>query len=75
MLLDGLNAVQGPALDSLRSRLLMTFRHLLLVSAAISLLGLCAAIVMPNQVLRGRGMPRRSNGTHPCVGASLSRDL
>ena len=28
---------------------------LLLVSAAISLLGLCAAIVMPNQVLRGRG--------------------
>lgn len=54
VLLDGLNAVQGPALASLRSELLMTFRHLLLVSAAISLLGLCAAIVMPNQVLRGR---------------------
>lgn len=53
-LLDGLNAVQGPALDSLRSELLDTFRHLLLVSAAISLLGLGAAIAMPNKVLRGR---------------------
>ena len=55
VLLDGLNAVQGPALDNLRSELLMTFRNLLLVSAAISLLGLCAAITMPNKVLRGRG--------------------
>ena len=54
-LLDGLNAVQGPALELLRGELLMTFRHLLLVSAAISLLGLIAALVMPNQVLRGRG--------------------
>ncbi|MFJ7884865.1 MDR family MFS transporter [Pseudomonas sp. NPDC096917] len=54
VLLDGLNAVQGPALDNLRSELLMTFRTLLLVSAAISLLGLCAAITMPNKVLRGR---------------------
>ncbi|MFP3518114.1 MDR family MFS transporter [Pseudomonas sp. SIMBA_077] len=53
-LLDGLNAAQGSALDSLRSELLDTFRHLLLVSAAISLLGLSAAIAMPNQVLRGR---------------------
>ncbi|MEB0207586.1 MDR family MFS transporter [Pseudomonas sp. CCC3.1] len=54
VLLDGLNAVQGPALDNLRSELLMTFRTLLMVSAAISLLGLCAAITMPNKVLRGR---------------------
>lgn len=54
-LLDGLNAVQGPALELLRGELLMTFRHLLLVSATISLLGLIAALVMPNQVLRGRG--------------------
>lgn len=54
VLLDGLNAVQGPALDNLRGELLLTFRNLLLVSAAISLLGLCAAITMPNKVLRGR---------------------
>ena len=54
VLLDGLNAVQGPALDNLRAELQVTFRHLLSVSAAISVLGLCAAIAMPNQVLRGR---------------------
>lgn len=54
VLLDGLNAVQGPALEHLRAELLLTFRHLLSISAAVSLLGLCAAIVMPNQVLRGR---------------------
>jgi len=54
VLLDGLNAVQGPALDNLRTELQVTFRHLLSVSAAISVLGLCAAIAMPNQVLRGR---------------------
>ena len=55
VLLDGLNAVQGPALDDLRLELLQTFRHLLTVSAVVSLLGLSAAIAMPNQVLRGRG--------------------
>ena len=54
LLLDSLNTVQGPALASLRAELLQTFRHLLLISAAISLLGLSAAIAMPNQVLRGR---------------------
>ncbi len=54
VLLDGLNAVQGPALEQLRAELLLTFRHLLSISAAVSLLGLCAAVVMPNQVLRGR---------------------
>ena len=54
VLLDGLNAVQGPALDNLRAELQVTFRHLLSVSAAISVLGLYAAIAMPNQVLRGR---------------------
>ena len=54
VLLDSLNAVQGPALASLRAELLQTFRHLLIISAVISLLGLSAAIAMPNQVLRGR---------------------
>lgn len=55
MLLDGLNAVQGPALpDNLRAELQITFRHLLSISAAFSLLGLGAALAMPNQVLRGR---------------------
>ncbi len=54
VLLDGLNAVQGPALDNLRAELLLTFRHLLIISAGVSLLGLGAAIAMPNQVLRGR---------------------
>ena len=54
VLLDGLNAVQGPALDSLRAQLRVTFRDLLSISALISLLGLFAAIAMPNQVLRGR---------------------
>lgn len=54
VLLDSLNAVQGPALETLRAELQLTFRHLLCISAAISLLGLSAAIAMPNQVLRGR---------------------
>ena len=54
VLLDGLNAVQGPALDNLRAELQITFRHLLSISAALSLLGLGAALAMPNQVLRGR---------------------
>ncbi|WP_300730127.1 MDR family MFS transporter [Pseudomonas sp.] len=54
VLLDSLNAVQGPALENLRAHLLTTFRHLLMVSASISLLGLAAALAMPNQVLRGR---------------------
>ena len=54
VLLDGLNAVQGPALDNLRAELLVTFRHLLTISAAVSLLGLTAALAMPNQILRGR---------------------
>ena len=54
VLLDGLNAVQGPALDNLRAELQITFRHLLSISAAFSLLGLGAALAMPNQVLRGR---------------------
>ena len=54
VLLDGLNAAPGPAQDALRGELAVTFRHLLMVSAAVSLLGLAAAIVMPNRVLRGR---------------------
>ncbi len=54
VLLDGLNAAAGPAQDALRAELLSTFRHLLMVSAAVSLLGLAAAIVMPDKLLRGR---------------------
>ncbi|WP_338920455.1 MDR family MFS transporter [Pseudomonas silesiensis] len=54
VLLDGLNAAPGAAQNALRAELLLTFRHLLMVSAAVSLLGLAAAIVMPNRVLRGR---------------------
>nr|WP_189659615.1 MDR family MFS transporter [Pseudomonas poae] len=54
VLLDGLNAAPGPAQDALRAELAVTFRHLLMVSAAVSLLGLAAAIAMPNAVLRGR---------------------
>jgi hypothetical protein len=38
----------------LRAELLLTFRHLLMMSAAVSLLGLAAAIAMPNMLLRGR---------------------
>ncbi|MDP4568892.1 MDR family MFS transporter [Pseudomonas sp. LPH60] len=53
-LLQGLNAAPGPARDALRNELLLTFQHLLLVSAAVSLLGLAAAIAMPNRLLRGR---------------------
>ncbi|MNZ88052.1 hypothetical protein D3C78_1069340 [compost metagenome] len=54
VLLDGLNAAPGDAQDALRGELLLTFRHLLMVSAAVSLLGLAAAIAMPNLLLRGR---------------------
>ncbi|MDQ0122623.1 EmrB/QacA subfamily drug resistance transporter [Pseudomonas lini] len=54
VLLDGLNAAPGEAQDALRAQLLLTFRHLLMVSATVSLLGLAAAIAMPNRVLRGR---------------------
>jgi len=53
-LLEGLNSAEGPARDALRAELLLTFRHLLMISAAVALLGLAAAIAMPNQVLRGR---------------------
>jgi EmrB/QacA subfamily drug resistance transporter len=54
VLLEGLNAAPGEAQNALRAELLLTFRHLLMVSAAVSLLGLAAAIAMPNRVLRGR---------------------
>jgi EmrB/QacA subfamily drug resistance transporter len=54
VLLDSLNAVSGPALEAMRIELAMTFRHLLMVSAAVSLLGLTAACLMPNNLLRGR---------------------
>ncbi|WP_248794490.1 MDR family MFS transporter [Pseudomonas sp. MWU13-2105] len=53
-LLEGLNSAEGPARDALRGELLLTFRHLLLISAAVALLGLAAALAMPNKVLRGR---------------------
>ena len=54
VLLDGLNAAPGDAQNALRAELLLTFRYLLMVSAAVSLLGLAAAIAMPNMLLRGR---------------------
>ncbi len=54
VLLDGLNAAPGDAQNALRAGLLVTFRHLLMVSAGVSLLGLAAAIAMPNRLLRGR---------------------
>lgn len=54
LLLDSLNAAEGAAREALRGELLTTFRNLLLVSAAISLLGLAAALSMPNHSLRGR---------------------
>ncbi|MDE1163959.1 MAG: MDR family MFS transporter [Pseudomonas sp.] len=53
-LLDSLNAAPGPAQDALRGELLQTFKHLLMGSALVSLLGLAAALAMPNNVLRGR---------------------
>ncbi|AWY40975.1 MFS transporter [Pseudomonas putida] len=54
VLLDGLNAAPGDAQTALRGELLLTFRHLLMVSAGVSLVGLAAAIAMPNRLLRGR---------------------
>jgi hypothetical protein len=54
VLLDGLNAAPGEALDALREELQATFRHLLMISAAVSLLGLAAAVAMPDRLLRGR---------------------
>ncbi|KPY50371.1 EmrB/QacA family drug resistance transporter [Pseudomonas syringae pv. rhaphiolepidis] len=54
VLLDSLNAATGPALETLRAELALTFRNLLITSAAISLLGLAAAVAMPNTLLRGR---------------------
>ncbi len=54
ILLDSLSTVDGPALQALRSALSLTFRDVLLGSALISLLGLAAALRLPNQQLRGR---------------------
>ena len=60
---DGFEALGNPLLGSLQAgepdpltqaRLLRTFRHLLMTSAALSLLGLAAALVMPDRQLRGR---------------------
>ncbi len=55
VLMDSLNAASGPALQALRGELATTFRHLLMISAGISLLGLTAALLMPNNLLRGKG--------------------
>jgi len=54
LLMDSLHAVSGPALELLRGQLSMTFRHLLMISAGVSVLGLAAALAMPNNLLRGR---------------------
>ncbi|WP_122314450.1 MDR family MFS transporter [Pseudomonas cichorii] len=53
VLIDSLNSASGPALEALRAELALTFRHLLLISAAVSLLGLATALMMPNNLLRG----------------------
>ncbi|MET0949533.1 MAG: MFS transporter, partial [Pseudomonas sp.] len=54
VLMDSLNAASGPALQNLRSELALTFEHLMMISAAVSLFGLAAALSMPNHLLRGR---------------------
>ena len=54
LLMDSLHAASGPALELLRGQLSMTFQHLLMISAAVSVLGLAAALAMPNNLLRGR---------------------
>lgn len=54
LLMDSLHAVSGPALERLRGQLSMIFRHLLMISAGVSVLGLAAALAMPNNLLRGR---------------------
>jgi EmrB/QacA subfamily drug resistance transporter len=54
LLMDSLHAVSGPSLELLRGQLSMTFQHLLMASAGVSVLGLAAALAMPNHVLRGR---------------------
>ena len=54
VLLDSLHAASGPALEVLRGELAATFRHLLMISAGVALLGLAAALAMPNNLLRGR---------------------
>ncbi|WP_165840759.1 hypothetical protein [Pseudomonas sp. SDI] len=41
------------ASPALQAQLLETFRNLLLGSAAVSLLGLVAAVALPNRELRG----------------------
>ncbi|WP_455923957.1 MDR family MFS transporter [Pseudomonas putida] len=53
-LLASLNASTGAAQEALRGKLLETFRLLLMGSAAVSVLGLAAALAMPNNILRGR---------------------
>ncbi|MHC6224246.1 MDR family MFS transporter [Pseudomonas sp. X10] len=59
----GLELTGNPLLGSLQAgepdmatqaRLLEAFRNLLLASAAVSLLGLCAALALPDRQLRGR---------------------
>ena len=44
----------GEASAAVQAQLLETFRHLLLGSAAVSLLGLSAALALPDRELRGK---------------------
>lgn len=48
----------GGAQNALRAELLLTFQNVLMVSAAISLLGLAAAIAMPNTRIKSADTPR-----------------
>jgi len=54
VLLHSLNASAGEAGARLRAELGLSFRTLLLISAAISLLGLLAGLMLPNRILRSR---------------------
>lgn len=54
VLLDRLREATGEARQALQQQMALTFRDLLLASASVSLLGLAAAVALPNHLLRGR---------------------
>jgi hypothetical protein len=54
LLLASLATTTGAAQQALRGELQTTFSHLLMCSAGVALLGLLAAIALPNRELRGR---------------------
>ncbi len=65
VLLDSLNAATGPALETLRAELALTFRNLLITSAAISLLGLAGSSSNAQYAIARPGLARRAeSGRH-----------